>query len=124
MPVPQPPTAPALCRPPCAAQGDGQGQEGRARRRIRGGAGHVNAEEAQGGGPLRRWLGGRGVGSGSGGGAPGARGDTGPLSCPEPWSEVCRSGTGFSIGEREFQHHSLTGMDVDFFVSFTGLFLP
>lgn len=50
-PIPQPPTAPVLCRPPCAAQGDGQGQEGRARRRIQGGAGHVNAEEAQGGGP-------------------------------------------------------------------------
>ena len=30
----------------------------------------------------------------------------------------------YSMGEREFQHQSLTGMDVDFFDSFTGYFLP
>lgn len=90
------------------AGGDGQGQEGRTGRRIQGSAGRVSRK------PRAEVL----LGAASGAGPP----DRFP---PEPRSEVCRSGTGtgFSVGEREFQHQSLTGMDVDFLVSFTGLFL-
>lgn len=108
---PHPPQPLCPADPAVLRAGDGQGQEGGTGRRIPGGAGRVS-EEAQGGGPLRCRLWGRGPRNAF---RPG----------PEPRSEVCRSGagTGFSRGEREFQHQSLTGMDVDFLVSFTGLFL-
>lgn len=77
------------------------------------------SEEAQGGGPRSVPA----LGAGPWGSAlPGVTRD--PFLVLSPGLKSAGPVLLYSMGEREFQHQSLTGMDVDFFASFTGYFLP